>query len=182
VTTFKEWWSATLGLVPPLGWRLRDQLHDNWLRIHTLPLSKRYPETRTEWAEVAKRQKAAAAEALGGVGRPCWVVVPVYGQDVRLHRRFDDLPGLKLARGFVKVVDHRKVTFWAARTVWKPSTFKVALRAVADDRFRALWASDKGDVFAPYDGGVDLILRPPARLAEVRSKFESWLSAHPEGL
>lgn len=106
----------------------------------------------------------------------------MYGEDSRRSVRVDELQRLELDRALAQVVDEDTVTFFAARTVWDPEQFNAALHAIAEDRFRALWASEKGEVFCPYDGGVDLILRPSARVAELRTKFEAWLSMHPKRL
>jgi hypothetical protein len=58
-----------------------------------------------------------------------------------------------------------------------------ALRAVADDRVRALWVSEvTGEVFAPYDGGADLIVMSGERAELLRGTFASWLSPRTDGL
>jgi hypothetical protein len=62
-----------MGLVPPLNWKLRGGLPDRWLRIHTLPDSKRYAGTESEAAEIAERQ-VTTAKALFEDGAPVWLV------------------------------------------------------------------------------------------------------------
>jgi hypothetical protein len=38
------------------------------------------------------------------------------------------------------------------------------------------------EVFAPYDGGVDLIFSNVERRDQYRQRFSAWLSARPDGL
>ncbi len=37
-------------------------------------------------------------------------------------------------------------------------------------------------IFAPYDGGVDVILKDAKERDEFKAKYKDWLSRHPEGL
>jgi hypothetical protein len=72
---------------------------------------------------------------------------------------------------------------FATTVEWRAGRFDQLLLAIADDRLKALWmAADSGTVFAPYDGGVDLIYPTEWQRAAARKQFEGWLSAHPEGL
>ena len=54
MSDFAEAWSARYGDTPPVGWRLREQYGgragSRWFRIHSLPGSKRYPDTPEDLA------------------------------------------------------------------------------------------------------------------------------------
>jgi hypothetical protein len=104
VEPFKDWWSRTVGEVPPLGWLLRDLLHERWLRIHTLPDAKRYAETEPEHDEVLRRQNSVAGEILGN-REPCWLVVPTYQAELNQVLRLDEIPGFDLLQVDVQLVD-----------------------------------------------------------------------------
>lgn len=178
---FNDWWSSTLGDVPPLGWVLRERFAPRWVRFHTLPDAKRYADTELERAEVVHRQVCVAAAVLGD-NRPAWLIVPSYEAGGQQSMRLDEAPGLALTRVGDLVVDDDAHTFWAVLVPWEPQVFEPALRAIADDRLRALWASEDGEIFAPYDGGVDVIARSPGRRAELALQFSPWCSRHPLGL
>jgi hypothetical protein len=70
---FLSFWEQSYGGIPPFKWRLKERLPDRWLRIHTLPDSKRYAGTEAEFAEIAERQ-VTAAEALLDHDAPVWLV------------------------------------------------------------------------------------------------------------
>src|SRR5687767_7317596 len=61
--------------VPPLGHELRAQYPERWFRIHSLPLSKRHPESVLHRTTLYNRQQAVASH-LFGMGTP--VIVLVY--------------------------------------------------------------------------------------------------------
>jgi hypothetical protein len=64
-----------------------------------------------------------------------------------------------------------------------PGRFDLLLLEVAQDKLQALWvATDSGAVFAPYDGGADLIYPTGWQRDAARERHQAWLSAHPEGL
>src|SRR5262245_51346267 len=65
-------WRAAFGPVAPLGHHLRAALHERWVRIHSLPASKRYAETPAEVETMLARQNAVAY-ALFGDEASCWV-------------------------------------------------------------------------------------------------------------
>jgi hypothetical protein len=57
------------------------------------------------------------------------------------------------------------------------------LVAIAEDRLRALWLeTNSGEIYAPYDGGADLILADPGRRDALAGRYRDWLSARPDGL
>lgn len=132
---FNDWWSSTLGDVPPLGWVLRERFAPRWVRFHTLPDAKRYADTEQERAEVVHRQVCVAAAVLGD-NRPAWFIVPSYEAGGQQSMRLDEAPGLALTRVGDLVVDDDAHTFWAVLVPWEPQVFEPALRAIADDRLR----------------------------------------------
>ncbi|MEM6989663.1 MAG: hypothetical protein AAF721_04175 [Myxococcota bacterium] len=75
------------------------------------------------------------------------------------------------------------VSFWVTPSPWNLATDRQLLLAVAEDELRVLWMDTaSGEVFAPYDGGVDAIASDNARRNSLKSKFSAWLSARPDGL
>lgn len=64
----------------------------------------------------------------------------------------------------------------------RPSTHDGSA-STAEDRLRAAWlGTSSGEVFAPYDGGVDLILANEGRRDALAGKYGDWLSGRPDGL
>jgi len=58
------------------------------------------------------------------------------------------------------------------------------LLCAADDRVTSLFvvSVERKRIFAPYDGGVDVVLRDSAEMDEFKSRYAEWLSKHPDGL
>ncbi|MGW1610935.1 DUF3885 domain-containing protein [Streptomyces sp. NPDC002285] len=48
-------WQQQFPKVPPIAHELRAAYSDRWVRFHSLPRSKRYPETEEEYAIVLHR-------------------------------------------------------------------------------------------------------------------------------
>lgn len=186
---YPAWWTARFGETPPLGYRLRVAFADRWLRIHSLPNSKRYPESPDEKDLLLARHDAVARSVLPG---SCTLVTAVYAPaTVGERARFDGFG----ARAFECVSSYTDpgdpdglgndidASIWAADTAWDLSADRDLLLAIAMDEARALWvAASSGEVFAPYDGGADIIARDPSRRAALQTEFADWLSPRDDGL
>jgi hypothetical protein len=70
---FARSWDRWYPDAAPFGHELRHAYPDQWLRIHNLPLSKRWPETAAERQEVLLRQNAVATDVLG-TSAACWLI------------------------------------------------------------------------------------------------------------
>lgn len=178
VMRFSQQWRRCYGALAPLGWRLRAALPDRWTRIHSLPDAKRYPETSAEERELLRRHNEVATAALGERGA-CWLVAcDAY--------ELPEVPGISLAPSLRVGPDEQlaeRITFHVARVIWRQGAFDPLLLAIAEDRCRALWMRRAtGEVFAPYDGGVDLILRDRARRDALRERWPGWRSRREDGL
>ncbi len=181
---FQFWWSSRFGTNLPLGHVLRQAFPERWVRFRVLPGSERYPRSEAEYRVVLRREEALAADVLREDG-PCWLVVPVCERPAPAeeHRELPEAPGLRLRRAMTGSVEGTDVTVWAARVTWRTGAFDAILRAIADDRLRALWASRTSpEAFAPYDGGVDVIAATPARRRALATKYAPWLPRTPGGM
>jgi len=186
VHPFLSLWEQSYEMVPPLWWKLRGGLPDRWLRIHTLPNSKRYANTESEAGEIAGRQ-ATTAKALFENDAPVWLVTWRYHPPpgaVELAQPGEKI-GVPLVVAGILAGDEEDATIavLVGRLRWNASTSASLRRAIADDEGRAMWVHERtAEVFAPYDGGVDLIFSSVERRDEHRQRFSAWLSAHPDGL
>src|SRR5262245_44813519 len=55
-------WDRCFPNCEPIGHRLRVAFPDRWIRFHSLPESKRYPEDDAEYAEVLARHNSILGE------------------------------------------------------------------------------------------------------------------------
>jgi hypothetical protein len=53
--SFRMNWNNNFPSALTYGLQLRDQYKEHWLRIHTLPNSKRYPDKSNHYKEILKR-------------------------------------------------------------------------------------------------------------------------------
>jgi hypothetical protein len=183
---FFSLWEQSYGTVPPLNWKLKDRLPDRWLRVHTLPDSKRYASTESESAEIAARQ-VTTAKALFEDDAPVWLVTwryfPPWGAS-ELAQESEEV-GVPLVEGGILPgdADGETIAVLVARLRWSVSASATLRRAIADDQERAMWVHERTlEVFAPYDGGVDLIFSSVERRDQCRQRFSAWRSARSDGL
>jgi len=175
ILAIKEQWRTYYGEKIPIAYHLRESDTDFWLRIHSLPESKRYAQNKDEICEVLRRYNAVG-DAILGEGTECVLFYPDYGAKfVKSIGGFSGEP--------FEVCEAPELTMYAGRTKWQEGKFDSILRKIADDRIRyvSFSCSKKREIFAPYDGGADLFLSSEARRDELKIKFADWLSKHPQG-
>ena len=189
MTEFGSFWRAHYGGCPPLGYHLREAFVERWVRFHSLPESKRYAETEEEMAVILSRANSVALIVLGE-GGPCWIVKARY-EDEPAQSLPLKLNGAALELDLSFQSDGRDAFFedepsaaiYAATATWHAGAFDPLLREIANDQERALWVSVRNAaVFAPYDGGMDIILPTPEEAGTLLDRFSDWKSPYPGGL
>jgi hypothetical protein len=185
-----EVWRRHFGDLPPVGYVLRAALPNRWLRIHSLPGSKRYPETDAEYSTMLERHNQAASEILG-FREDAIFFVHVSGADdfPATFAKFEWVPRTGLLAStpvrFAPVEgDDNALSVAGCMIPWTSGVWNDLLRDVADDRVSSVLLANptSGEVYAPYDGGADLFVTDSQRVATLRLRWSSWLSRHPEGL
>lgn len=159
---FEEAWSHFHPGHLPIGYRLREGGAANWVRFHSLPGSKRYPDTDAERRTILERQGVLASEVLKT--DPCWLVqtqwiTPPGTKDVA---DVDDpfaatrLYGLKPAFQFTDGEDEDSSSWrvYAAPIRWIENAFDELLMSIAEHKAApTLWMSEaNGGIVAPYEG------------------------------
>ncbi len=184
MSSFESFWQKFYGQVPPLGHMLRAAFPDRWIRFHALPESKRYPETKAEEEEILRRGNALATHVLQSESQ-CWLSTGVatwfadendgpseFYRPYQMTRSFDWNPSDSESQ------DGEPTTFYATSTTWVPGNFDDLLLEIANWREKAILADNaSGRVFAPYDGGFDLICTDQDDVMRLKSEFGSWMSA-----
>lgn len=175
-----------------MGYRLRELISNRWVRLHSLPNSKRYAETEGEYDLILSRANSLANE-LFECNESIWVT----------SSRPDDIVGI-IEHGpspYTKERGKLKHTFnwtdpteapedriiWsthAITTKWNTQTFDdVFLRIADDEDYGILFIKyDMSCILAPYDGGFDLIVKNSSDVQTLKRKYSSWLSSRADGL
>ena len=194
---FKEQWRSWYVGAPPLAHLMREPHADRWLRIHSLPQSRRYPDSASDWDALLARHNTVATELLGD-GGPCVLAVARFPSgDTPPPAQLHDVPGASVLTALGPVDDtwpgagalrqhYEDSTVWLYTTElrWRAGAYDPLLRAVAGDETGPvlLVSSETGRVYAPYDGGADLFFLGPEEREAARERHRAWLSSHPRGL
>ncbi|MFN3209331.1 MAG: hypothetical protein ACE369_10080 [Roseovarius sp.] len=165
---------------------LRHDYFQIWTRFHALPESKRYPENDEEVGIILDRANTLATECFGE--RACVWIAAAYYSDFALE--IDDLPSrLNLSKAMVWIDENQKPgdqmewSVFASRLEWKRSCLDRLFREIADDRERAvLFSEETQTVFAPYDGGFDIVSLHPGKILQLERTYRPWMSSRSDKL
>ena len=191
VKSFSTYWDNTYAGLSPTGEALRNGIPDRWLRIHTLPTSKRYPDSNLEMAEILRRHNALIGEVLDE-GDPYVTVVTGYGS-AHLADGSIDLGGLPIdsfeywkSEAFEDDAwsDASFWHFYLAENVWSNRSADLLLSKIARDKIANVLfvAPGKQFIYHPYDGGGDAFPRNAAIRNQLYERYFDWTSRHPSGL
>lgn len=186
-------WDCCFPDCEPIGHRLRVAFPKRWVRFHSLPGSKRYPEDEVEYAEALARHNTILGELAGNGARVLLVTIgysdaPEPSRSYLEVTEFD--PG---ASPWRTVAMHRveegfaDPSYWhlfASAWEWRSGVFGPLIRLVSDDAVANVLvvAPDCRWVLHPYDGGMDVIAESPEARRLLWAKHSAWLSAHADGL
>lgn len=193
IAEFDAAWTRILGDTPLRAIDLRGVHNSRWVRLHSLPGSKRYADTEEEYAELLRRYFAVLDELRGDEEILTVVTCSFsFAMSPRPVRRSSLLTGLlprpRYWRSVSEGEDEGEEQAWAHLYVHRVHRHAPALRelfrAVADERAFDVMVTDSAVswVHHPYDGGSDLILATPAERDRVSELFAQWRSPWDHGL
>ncbi|MFJ8863793.1 hypothetical protein ACIRD8_35970 [Streptomyces sp. NPDC102451] len=174
----------------PEGRQMRHVHPDRWVRFHSLPGSKRYPESDGEYAVMLDRHHTVLNE-LGPNDTELYVVTREWNEDTEPIARIPQLrqvdPDARHWGSHVHddefpndiIYEHEYVSV-------RPRTRQVLdplLRLVADEVIAGVTLAplDLRWLYHPYDGGGD-VNAPSASVTALRAAHPDWLSTHPSGM
>jgi hypothetical protein len=176
--TFAAFWREHFPDTPPVRWIVRNTHEDRWVRLHALPKSKQYAETDQETAEILRRANVLGGKLLGD-GGDCWLVgANFYDGSIGAA----PWPGLVHAFNAHDTVDDQVWAIFTARVQWRTGAFDELVHKVANDELESavFWiAVESGIVFAPYDGGFDMIFRSVEQATAFRGFKPEWRPRDP---
>jgi hypothetical protein len=173
---FQGRWGGSL-----IGYELRASHAARWLRVHSLPGSKRYPETPAEEALLLERHQALLSWALAGESR--FALSSVETERSWPEEREVELGPRDLVHSARDENGTHRRTFLSVRG-FDATAYDGVLLGIATEKLWGVAFCDLAftTVVAPYDGGVDLFFTAPARLEEARTRFAAWRSSRADGL
>ncbi len=196
---FKQQWATHFGQTPLVGFCFRTQLASRWMRIHSLPEAKRYPETSEEWEMLLLRQNTLLHKILGSKNDDetrFYLVCGEYALKKNAQDSFDEaktatlktcdfmpLEAIDLFQEFPQIFAERQIMIpkWSEMT-WKPRQFDNILQETARGEIKPFFVSfATASICAPYEGGMDCIFSTIEARDAAKSRYAAWLSAHPSG-
>nr|WP_245697268.1 hypothetical protein [Streptomyces phaeochromogenes] len=177
---------------PPVAHTFRSTYADRWVRFHSLPGSKRYPESEDEYAIVLDRYNTVLDELFAGTDV---FVVTVDWSGTATGPAIQPEPRQTLHPDGIRWWTeseqddpdpefHVHSRLYADRRPWERGCADDLLRAVADDALVEVFLTDTElrRIHHPYDGGADVVLATPEERDRMRARHIDWLSSHPAGL
>ncbi len=192
---FQKLWTSNYPNTIPISHLFKQVFSDRWFRIHSLPESKRYAENNNEWNTLLDRQNKIITDLL--TGYPTFLLVTgAYTSEglIELHP-LDEVPSIEeLTFTSLEPIDLNEIspnvyeqgqmyTPMFSVQNWKAKKFDNLLKDIANDNIKAFFLSeDKDLIIAPYDGGVDIILKDTETRDFYKQKYGGWLSERQDGL
>ena len=188
---FNQSWEANFPNCPPVSYLFKWKMESRWLRIHSLPDSKRYAENDAEVAELLRRQNTLLVDVVGQ-GEGCIFVasdwsessdgIPEFSKCPRLEGLIDNpLPSIN-QQEFDPVDEDDDYTSTFLRLGFgnhevTDGLIDDVLLCVAEERISNFFVVNfrRSRIFAPYDGGVDLVLRDSDERSSFEHKYVHWL-------
>ena len=191
---FNRLWILNYPESVPISHIFKHDFVDRWFRIHSLPDSKRFADNDKDWCILLTRQNEIITDLLGDDSNVILVTGEynwgertdhvVDEEEVYKKYSFSRLDNIDLYKLNPDDYDNGEIyrpVF--AETVWTPNQHDKLLREIANDNTRAFFVSfDKNIIVAPYDGGVDIILKDSLTRDNYKNKYKDWLSFREDGL
>lgn len=177
----------------PVAHWMRTAFPDRWVRFHSLPGSKRYPEDESECATVLYRHNHILRQLVGSDRKVVLLVTEFSGSGEPTGLQ-PELLALEPDAVFWRTIPMHKLegefdvpNYWhvfASVRDWRPNLFDPIVRLVADDILSNVMVvgSDCRWLLHPYDGGMDVITESSADRDRLKSPNVEWLSSHPSGM
>ena len=191
---FKIFWTSNFADTIPIQHYFKHDYTDRWFRIHSLPESKRYADNEQEWSILLTRQNKIITDLFGD-NTHLLLVTGVYNYNSlnNIHITEEEPIFNNYSFTFLDNIDLHKLspddydkgqTFRPAfsETVWNSNKHDLLLKEIANDGARAFFVSlDSKVIVAPYDGGIDFILKDTATRNIYKQMYKEWLSEREDG-
>ena len=187
--TINEIWDSQFGeYFPPKADLLKHNYNELWIRFHSLPESKRYPENDEDKLIIIQRHNEIL-NVLNQYDDKLYLIRSVWtnqidtkpnslGLGTHWKSWVEDSDGQEyiIGHAFYEIVK------------WKTGVINDLILKVADDKESNVMVinSRNFNLYHPYDGGCDIILKrdkmkTDRKIIEYKTIFKDYLSIHPEG-
>lgn len=192
---FIEFWKTTYSKPAFMSQKFTKEFSHRWFRIHSLPKSKRYPNNASEWKLILNRQNKIITDLLNNHTKFLLVTGEYSSEQYEELYKIDDVASVNQL-SFITLEhinlyennpeDYDEGQFYTpmfCTLEWAPNKFDDLLKDIGEDNLRAFFVSPDNElIIAPYDGGMDFILKDTETRDFYKQKYSSWLSARGDGL
>ena len=188
---FIGYWNKEYPEVFPINHELLEAYQDRWFRIHSLPDSKRYADTESDYHIILDRQNSLIDDLIGN-GSEIIIVFGLFDNDPTNENYYiiGDLEEFNKVQSIdlqtIRPEEYEEsmlLDVYAKKSIWSRNSRNVLLRAIADDEIRAMFVSpSRKCIIAPYDGGVDVIVESTEKRDRLKLKYKKWLSDREDGM
>lgn len=194
--SFQSQWDQFYPNNLPISHLLKHYFPQSWLRIHSLPESKRYADTSAEYELLLDRHNEIITDCFGD-DASIFIVSGHYFTFSRNIKAYDPAFILPYKFNLEQAInlkqlnpedydDDEEDSFfrpYSIETTWQSNQHNDLLKKIADDEVRAFMISfEQNIIVAPYDGGIDFIIFNDAQRHALRDKYQDWLSPREDGL
>ncbi len=190
---FNKFWTSKYSDTKPISHLFKHDYSDRWFRIHSLPQSKRYADCNNDWVVLLTRQNEIITELFGDnsnilllTGEYNWGARTTFITEEEVvfkpyhFVRLDNIDLFELNSDDYDKGEVYRPAF--AETIWHSNQHDTLLKEIADDKIRAFFVSlDKQIIVAPYDGGMDIVLKDSQTRDFYKEKYKGWLSEREDG-
>ncbi|WP_336930699.1 DUF3885 domain-containing protein [Acinetobacter tandoii] len=195
--TFERKWNKSFPNKAPISYVFKYYFPNSWIRIYSLPDGKRYADNAIEHESLLKVQNQIISDCLGS-GTPIFIVSgnyfignssePIYDQTSILSYNFISGSPINLHEIDPEYFDDGEnndlfFTPIFTESKWELNLHNDLLLKIANDETRAFLISfEKDIIIAPYDGGLDLIIKNQELQCKIRQKYSDMLSKREDQL
>jgi hypothetical protein len=188
--TLNTYWQQQYPDMWPLAYNFKELYKRRWVRFHSLPESKRYPENEAEYDIILERHNSVI-DYLNSSQPNTLLLISSEWDGLAIPNRFrshllkldpNAICWKSLAMSTLhgdednSTYQHLYVSEWT----WRKGVFDPVLRLVANDVVaNVMIVNISGKwLYHPYDGGADIILASSEARDILRDKYKLWLSNH----
>jgi hypothetical protein len=168
---------------------MKAELADRWVRFHSLPNGKRYPDTTEEHEEMRRRADTLLAEACADSSEVMFVTGrygPTGEEPARSAAQLQVQPDAEYWREVREAGtddDDWPSHQWASFGDYASHRFDETVDLISAEQLDHTFvvATARSVIVHFYDGGVDVILPTADERAQWSERHQQWTSPHPSG-
>lgn len=189
---FNIFWENNFEETIPLNFLFRDVYKNRWLRIHSLPESKRYADDDNEMDTILFRQNQLISDEYSE-NEDIYIVSVEFSIDNEEgdeefcfypEYNFEKTSVLNLNTYFpLDFSSTQKLKIFVSKRKWRVNFHNNILKDIANDASIIFFVSIRNKIiFAPYDGGMDVIYQNENQKNFYKEKYIDWLSERTDEL